>query len=49
MLTWFEKEGYVDTDIGAFREIVPDYQDAEAWLISKGQWANGEKFVRKKN
>jgi len=47
LASWFENEGYVDTDIGSFREMVPDYQDAEAWLTSKGQWANGEKFIGK--
>jgi len=45
MVTFFEHEGYDDTDIDKYRKIVPDYQDAEAWFISKGQWANGDSIV----
>lgn len=43
MVTWFEAEGY-SADVEAFRKIVPDAMDAEAWFRSKGQWANGEGF-----
>ena len=46
LVKWFEEEGYVDSDISAFREMVPDYQDAESWFISKGEWASGEIFVK---
>jgi uncharacterized protein YbjT (DUF2867 family) len=45
MVTFFEKEAYDDTNIEDYRKMVPDYQDAEAWFISKGQWANGDKLV----
>lgn len=45
LATWCEAEGYVDTDINAFRQIVPDYQDAEVWFRTKGQWANGDHFI----
>lgn len=48
LVTFFEKEGYEDTDIDAFRAIVPDFQDAEAWFTAKGQWANGESFIHLK-
>lgn len=48
MVTWFEVEGYEDTDIDAFRAIVPDYQDAEAWFTAKGQWADGDSFIHTK-
>lgn len=46
MVNWCEVEGYVDTDIKAFQKLIPDFQDAEAWFISKGKWANGEKFAK---
>lgn len=42
---WCEGGGYKDTDLGAFKKVVPDQQDARAWFASKGQWANGEKFL----
>jgi uncharacterized protein YbjT (DUF2867 family) len=45
LVNFFEKEGYEDTDIDAFRKIVPDYQDAADWFAAKGQWSNGEVFV----
>jgi len=44
LATWIEGGGYKYTDVEAFRKIVPDYQDAEAWFAAKGQWADGEKF-----
>lgn len=45
MVTWFEAEGGGYTaDIEAFKKVVPDTMDAKAWLVSKGQWASGEKF-----
>merc|ERR1712232_188507 len=44
LVTWFEKDGYKKTDIEAFRQIVPDYLDAEAWFAAKGSWSSGEKF-----
>jgi uncharacterized protein YbjT (DUF2867 family) len=45
MTTWFESSDGYTADIDAFKKIVPDAKDAEAWFASKGQWANGEKFV----
>jgi len=45
MVSWFETHGYQDTDIAAFRKIVPDFQDAGDWFAAKGKWANGEKFI----
>jgi uncharacterized protein YbjT (DUF2867 family) len=44
MVTWFESDGY-SAEIAPFKELVPDAMDATAWFVSKGQWADGEKFV----
>lgn len=41
---WLETVGY-SADVEAFKEIVPDAQDAHTFFRKKGQWANGEKFV----
>ena len=46
MVTWFETDGF-SADIEEFKKIVPDAMDAKAFFISKGQWADGEKFVPK--
>mmetsp|Transcript_818 Transcript_818/g.1873 ORF Transcript_818/g.1873 Transcript_818/m.1873 type:complete len:305 (-) Transcript_818:89-1003(-) len=44
MVILFEAGGDADIEVGPFRKIVPDYQDARAWFSAKGQWADGEKF-----
>lgn len=46
MVKWFEldNKGGFTVDIEEFKKIVPDAQDAEAFFIAKGQWADGEKF-----
>uniref|UniRef100_A0A7S2PST3 NmrA-like domain-containing protein n=1 Tax=Skeletonema marinoi TaxID=267567 RepID=A0A7S2PST3_9STRA len=44
MITWMETDGY-SASIEEFKKLVPDAQDARAFFESKGQWANGEKFV----
>ena len=43
MIEFFETTGY-DSDLTAFRAVVPDAQDCKAWFAAKGQWANGQKF-----
>mmetsp|Transcript_25863 Transcript_25863/g.60885 ORF Transcript_25863/g.60885 Transcript_25863/m.60885 type:complete len:127 (-) Transcript_25863:4-384(-) len=45
LITWVEAGGYKDTDIEAFKKVVPDCQDAKAWFAAKGRWADGEKFL----
>ena len=40
---FFETTGY-DSDIAAFKAVVPDAQDCKAWFAAKGAWANGQKF-----
>jgi len=45
LITWVEAGGYKDTDIDAFKKVVPDCQDAKAWFAAKGRWADGEKFL----
>ncbi|VEU39276.1 unnamed protein product [Pseudo-nitzschia multistriata] len=47
LVTWIEQGGYDETDIDAFKKVVPDCQDAKAWFSAKGKWADGEKFVSK--
>lgn len=47
LVLWFEAGGDKNIDMEPFRKIVPDYQDAQAWFAAKGQWANGEKFLKK--
>ena len=37
-------DGGFTADIDEFKKIVPDAQDAKAFFIAKGQWADGEKF-----
>merc|ERR1712012_1426454 len=32
LASWCETDGYEDTDIDAFKKIVPDYQDAKDWF-----------------
>jgi hypothetical protein len=44
MVTWIESDGY-SAEIAPFKELVLDAIDATAWFVSKGQWADGEKFV----
>jgi hypothetical protein len=44
MVSWLESEGYKETDIEAFKKVVPDYQDANDWFASKGKWSDGEEF-----
>ena len=50
MVIWFEHEnkGGFTVDIEEFKKIVPDAQDAEAFFLAKGEWANGEKFESNK-
>ena len=43
MVEFFETTGY-DSDLAAFRAVVPDAQDCKAWFAAKGAWANGVKF-----
>jgi len=45
LVIWFEKGGYDHTELEPFRAIVPDYQDARAWFVAKGAWADGEPFL----
>lgn len=47
MVTWIESTGY-SADIGEFKKLVPDAQDAKGFFEAMGQWANGEKFETKK-
>ena len=42
MIEFFKTTGY-DSDIAAFRAVVPDAQDCKAWFAAKGAWANGRK------
>ena len=35
--------GY-DSDIAAFKAVVPDALDCKAWFAAKGAWGNGQKF-----
>jgi uncharacterized protein YbjT (DUF2867 family) len=45
MVNWFESGDSYTGEIASFKELVPDAMDATAWFVSKGQWADGEKFV----
>jgi len=44
MITWMETVGY-SANIDEFKKLVPDAQNSKAFFESKGQWANGEKFI----
>lgn len=44
MIEFFEDTGFADSDVSAFKTVVPDAQDCTAWFKAKGAWANGEKF-----
>merc|ERR1712012_949849 len=50
MANWMDSKDFPSTESGGemietFKTLVPDAMDAEAWFRSKGQWADGEKFV----
>lgn len=47
MVRWLESSegGYKETDIEAFKKVVPDYQDANDWFASKGKWSDGAEFL----
>ena len=33
-----------ESQIAAFKKVVPDALDAQGWFAAKGQWADGTKF-----